>query len=55
MKDIVVILVVLLIVLAAAVYVWSQRKKGVKCIGCSHAKECAAAKEGGCSGCKEYR
>ena len=51
MKDIIVILVVLVIILAAAVYVWRQRKKGVQCIACPHAKECAAAKTGGCSGC----
>ena len=48
--NIVIIAVVLVILGAAAAYIIREKKRGSKCIGCPHAKECAARRNGGCSG-----
>lgn len=47
-----IILIVVLVALLAAVvrYIWKERKKGVKCIGCPEG--CHCGKTGGCNGCK---
>ena len=45
MQSIVVALVILAIVGAAAGYVYREKKRGVKCVGCPHAKECAAKRK----------
>ena len=42
MKDIVIILVLALILGSAISYIVKAKKKGVKCIGCPHSKECGA-------------
>lgn len=47
--DFIVILIVAVLVIAAIVYIRRQKKKGVTCIGCPHAAECAKRKQGGCS------
>ena len=41
MTDIIVMGVIVLIVGLAAAYVIREKKRGVKCIGCPHAEECA--------------
>ena len=46
MTDIFVIVVIVLIVGLAAAYIIREKKRGVKCIGCPHAGECA--KKGKC-------
>ena len=45
--DIIIIVLVLAIVGAASVYIYKKKKQGA-CIGCSHAKECAAKKKSCC-------
>ncbi|MBQ6832601.1 MAG: FeoB-associated Cys-rich membrane protein [Oscillospiraceae bacterium] len=47
MIDYIVIGVVVLVVAAAGWHIYSQKKKGVKCIGCPDSKTCS----GNCSGC----
>jgi len=50
MVDIIAIAVLLLIVAAAGGYVYKAKKSGQKCVGCPHAKECAARRNGcGCA------
>lgn len=48
MTDIIVLLIVFAIVVAAVVYIRGEKKRGVTCIGCPHAAECAKKKQGGC-------
>lgn len=53
MTDIIVIAIVALIVGLAVAYIIREKKRGVKCVGCPHAKECAAKnRPGGCGGQK---
>lgn len=47
MENIIILLVVGLILGAAAGYIWKEKKKGVKCVGCPYAQSCG----GSCSGC----
>lgn len=47
MENMVIILVVGLIVGCAAGYIYKQKRKGVKCIGCPDAPSCG----GNCAGC----
>lgn len=46
--DFIVMLIIAALVIAAIWYIRSQKKKGVTCIGCPHAGECAKRKQGGC-------
>ena len=46
--DFIVMLIIALAFVAAVVYIRNQKKKGVTCIGCPHASECAKKKQGGC-------
>ncbi len=41
--DFIIIAVIVLIIGAALLYVISAKKKGNKCIGCPHAKDCGKA------------
>lgn len=50
MADFIVIAVVLVIIGAAIVYIRKEKKKGVKCIGCPAAAECAK-RQNAASGC----
>lgn len=45
------ILIVILFGIAAAIafYLIREKKRGVTCVGCPHAKACAKSKSGGCS------
>lgn len=48
MVDLIVLGIVLLLVFAASYYIYKQKKKGVKCIGCSSAGACSGKCSGGC-------
>ena len=50
MVNVIAILVLLAILVAAGGYVYKAKKSGQKCVGCPHAKQCAA-RANGC-GCK---
>ena len=41
MIDIIVILIILISLILAIRYMYIQKKKGVKCIGCPYAKNCS--------------
>ena len=41
LTDIIVILIVAAVIGGICFYLWRQKKKGVKCIGCPYAKECS--------------
>lgn len=45
LTDVIIVALVLAIVGLAAYYIRKEKKQG-KCIGCPHAKECAAKKAG---------
>lgn len=49
MADLIVIAVLVVVIAASAGYVYKEKKRGVKCIGCP-AGGCAGCHEGGC-GC----
>ena len=51
MINIIIILVIVAIVGAAIAYIVKEKKRGVKCIGCPYAKQCA--KRGKCAEKKE--
>lgn len=40
MTNLIVIVLLIIILGSAAGYIIKSKKKGVKCIGCPHAKEC---------------
>lgn len=48
MIDVIAVAVIGLIVGAAAGYVYKEKKRGKRCIGCPYAESCS----GRCSGCK---
>ncbi len=39
--DIIVIAIVAAVIGAICFYLYRQKKKGIKCVGCPYAKECA--------------
>lgn len=52
MVDFILVVVLLVIIGAAVIYIRKAKKKGVKCIGCPVAGECAHKnKTSGCGGC----
>lgn len=46
MTDIIVVAVLVLVVGGAVRYIYKEKKRGAKCIGCPHSKSC-----GGSCGC----
>lgn len=48
MVNVVIILVIVAIVGAAVAYIVKEKKRGVKCVGCPYAQQCAS--RGKCSG-----
>lgn len=46
MTDFIVMAIVLAIVGGAAFYIYREKKKGVRCVGCSRAGECAKRAQG---------
>ena len=48
MADFLVILLVAGLVFAALAYIRKEKKRGVACIGCPNAGQCAKRRQGGC-------
>jgi hypothetical protein len=46
MADLIIVAIIALIVAAASAYIYREKKRGAKCIGCPSAKTC-----GGSCGC----
>lgn len=46
--DFIVMLIIAVLVVAACVHIRREKKRGVTCIGCPHAAQCAKKKQGGC-------
>ena len=40
-EDIIIIIILLVIVAAVGFYIYKEKKKGSKCIGCPYGKECS--------------
>ena len=49
MEDFIIIAVVLIIISLAVLYIVKEKKRGVKCIGCPSAGECARRNGGACA------
>ncbi len=45
MENLIIIAIVAAVILIAALYIYKEKKKGKKCIGCPYANSC----NGGCS------
>ncbi len=55
MENIIVIGILALIVGGIIFYLVREKKKGAKCIGCPHGKQCCGKNCGGCGGeCASY-
>ena len=50
MTNIIAVLVIAALVGGASYYIYKEKKKGTRCIGCPMAGNCQKAKLGGCSG-----
>ncbi len=50
MENFIVIGILALIVGAVILYLIREKKKGVKCIGCPHGKQCSSKHCGNCGG-----
>lgn len=48
MENIIIIALVLLIVTFSGVYIYKEKKKGKKCIGCPNAASCCSGSCGSC-------
>ena len=46
MENIIPVVILVLLVGGAVLYIWRSKKRGAKCIGCPHARNC---KSGPCS------
>lgn len=55
MANLIVIVVLLVIVGISVSYIIKEKKRGVMCIGCPHAGECAKKRQGGCAGHAETK
>ncbi len=51
--DIIVILIILAVTASIIFYLMREKRRGVTCVGCPYAKECAKKKSGGCAGGKK--
>ncbi len=45
MGDMIVIVIIAVIAISAIYYIISQKRKGAKCIGCSHGASCGTKSE----------
>lgn len=52
MVNFVIVVVLLAILGVAAGYIYREKKRGVKCVGCPYARECAAKRNG--TGCDNH-
>ena len=50
MEDLIVLVILLIIVVAAIIYIYKEKKKGTRCIGCPSAGHCSS---NGCGKAKE--
>ncbi len=50
MKDLIIILIVLAIIAVISLYIYKEKKRGTKCIGCPHAGKCASRNGCSCGG-----
>lgn len=48
MENLIIILILIVIIGGAIGYIIKEKKKGVKCIGCPMAGQCAKSNSGGC-------
>lgn len=48
MEDIIIIVILAVVLGLAAFYIYKQKKKGSKCIGCPYGCSCSSKNEGGC-------
>lgn len=53
MENIIIITILIMIVGAAVFYLVRAKKKGAKCIGCPHAKQCGRHCHGNCNHSEE--
>lgn len=44
-EDVIIIAILVLIVAGVSLYIYREKKRGSKCIGCPHSKSCS----GGCN------
>jgi len=57
MTNLIVIVILIALVGSAGLYIYREKKRGVKCIGCPQAGKCAAKRNeasacsGSCAGC----
>ena len=51
LESIIAVAVIAIIISAAIIYIVKEKKKGVKCIGCPYAKECASRKNNSSCNC----
>lgn len=52
MEDVIIAVVLLAIVIGIVWYIWREKKRGSKCIGCPYAKQCGGKCSGGCDHAK---
>ena len=50
MTDIIIIALLAVIAAAIVIYLVREKKRGVTCVGCPYAKQCAKKRNGGCGG-----
>ena len=48
MEDVIIIVILAVVLGLAALYIYKQKKKGSKCIGCPYGCSCSSKNEGGC-------
>ncbi|MDO5154724.1 MAG: FeoB-associated Cys-rich membrane protein [Eubacteriales bacterium] len=46
MANVIIIVILIILIGSACYYIWKNKKKGIKCIGCPYANSCG----GGCGG-----
>ena len=54
MENLILIAIIAAIVGLAGLYIWRQKKKGSKCIGCPYGSACCKNTENGGGGCRDH-
>ena len=52
MEDVIIVVILLAIVIGIVWYIWREKKRGTKCIGCPYAKKCGGKCSSGCGHAK---